>query len=152
MMATAKKQPGSDASTPLSAAPARPRAKRSVTADKPAAAKKTAAPLTAPVSSSPDVPVVAAPETTKAGANLRKRLSKAFSRPLDKKLKKETLVRDRFTFPEAEYAQLALMKKRLSNQEISVKKSQLVRAGLILLSALDDDNLKAIVLKLPAAG
>lgn len=83
---------------------------------------------------------------------MRKRLSKAFSRPLDKKLKKETLVRDRFTFPEAEYAQLALMKKRLSNQEISVKKSQLVRAGLILLSALDDDNLKAIVQKLPAAG
>lgn len=94
--------------------------------------------------------VPGAPEAKKAGTNKRHRLSKAFSRPLDKKIKKAMLVRDRFVFPEGEYAQLAEMKKRLSEQGINVKKSELLRAGLMLLSALEEDALKEILSRFPA--
>ena len=73
---------------------------------------------------------------------LRRRLSKAFSRPLDKILRKQTLVRDRFTIPEKEYEQLKIMKRRLADQGLEVKKSELVRAGLKLLSEQDDQSLK----------
>lgn len=111
-------------------------------------AEKTAAIANLSVETTPSSPLVpVAPETRSPDANTRKRLSKAFSRPLDKKLKKETLVRERFTIPEAEYVQFARLKKRLLNQEIAVKKSELLRAGLILLSALDDEKLKDALTK-----
>jgi hypothetical protein len=90
-----------------------------------------------------------APEAKKAGTNKRKRLSKAFSRTLDKKIKEAMLVRDRFIFPEDEYAQLVEMKKRLSEQGMVVKKSVLLRAGFMLLSALDENSLKVILSKVP---
>ena len=93
--------------------------------------------------------VPGAPEAKKIGSSKRKRLSKAFSRPLDKKIKKAMLVRDRFVFPEGEYVQLAEMKKRLSEQGMHVKKSELLRAGFMLLSALDEDALKDFLLKVP---
>jgi PAB1-binding protein PBP1 len=94
--------------------------------------------------------VPGAPEAKKAGTNKRKRLSKAFSRPLDKKIKEAMLVRERFVFPEDEYAQLAEMKKRLSEQGMDVKKSALLRAGFMLLSALDEDALKEILSRVPS--
>ena len=94
--------------------------------------------------------VPGAPEAKKAGTNKRKRLSKAFSRPLDKKIKKSMLVRDRFVFPEGEYVQLVEMKKRLSEQGMDVKKSALLRAGFMLLSTLDEDALKDILSRVPA--
>ncbi len=93
-----------------------------------------------------------APETKKTGAAKRKRLSKAFSRPLDKKIKKAKLVRERFTLLDVEYAQLAVLKQRMSDQGISVKKSELMRAGLLLLVALDDPALNEILSKLPTVG
>jgi hypothetical protein len=95
-------------------------------------------------------PLVAqAPEAKKAGLSKRQRLSKAFSRPLDKKLRKTALVRERFTLPEIEYAQLAVLKKRLSDRGTSAKKSELVRAGLLLIAALDDNALQALLAKVP---
>ena len=94
--------------------------------------------------------VPGAPEAKKTGTNKRKRLSKAFSRPLDKKIKKAMLVRDRFVFPEGEYVQLAEIKKRLSEQGMDVKKSALLRAGLMLLTALDEDALKEILSRVPS--
>lgn len=95
--------------------------------------------------------VVLAPEIQAPPAEMRTRLSKAFSRPLDKQLKKVRLVRDRITFPEIEYEQLIVLKKRLSDQKFMVKKSQLVRAGLMLLALLDDDELKKTLVKVPPA-
>ncbi len=90
------------------------------------------------------------PEAKKTGGNKRKRLSKAFSRPLDKELRQEQVVRDRFTLPEIEYARLVELKKYLSDQGVDVKKSQLVRAGLLLLSELADDALKGLLEKVPS--
>ena len=114
---------------------------------KQAAPEKPARPLPKAQSASPLIP--ATPEASSTSSDMRTRLSKAFSRPLDKKLKKATLIRDSFTFPKGEYAQLSLLKKRLAEQGSAVKKSELIRAGLILLSALDDNNLKAILAKVP---
>ena len=94
--------------------------------------------------------VPGAPEAKKSGTNKRKRLSKAFSRPLDKKIKKAMLVRDRFVFPEGEYAQLVEMKKHFSEQGMDVKKSALLRAGFMLLSALDEDALNDALSRVPA--
>lgn len=81
-----------------------------------------------------------------------KRLSKAFTRPLDKTLRHEQVVRDRISFPEVEYDQLVELKKNLTDQGLVVKKSQLVRAGLLLVAELSDAELKALLEKVPAVG
>lgn len=95
--------------------------------------------------------VPANPERKKPSSK-RKRLSKAFSRPLDKTLRHEQVVRDRISFPEVEYDQLVELKKNLTDQGMVVKKSQLVRAGLLLLAELSDNELKALLEKVPAVG
>jgi hypothetical protein len=118
-----------------------------VSAAKPAAKKP--APAKAGERVSKPALLAPAPEAKKAGTGKRQRLSKAFSRPLDKKLRKAALVRERFTLPEVEYAQLAVLKKRMSDRDVSAKKSELVRAGLMLVSALDDDSLRALLAKVP---
>lgn len=59
------------------------------------------------------------------------------------KPRKPKLVRDSFTMPESEYAQLAALKKRLQAGGVAVKKSELLRAGVALLAALKDADLAA---------
>jgi len=120
-----------------------------VSAAKPATKKPAPARARASEQASKPALLAPAPEAKKAGTGKRQRLSKAFSRPLDKKLRKAALVRERFTLPEVEYAQLAVLKKRMSERDVSAKKSELVRAGLMLVSALDDDSLQALLAKVP---
>lgn len=110
-----------------------------------ATVKKTGAPAAKKSASSKLVP--AAPEPL---AKKRKRLAKAFPRPLDKKLKDVERVREKFTLLAEEYALLAALKQRLAVQGVSVKKSELLRAGLLLLVSLDDGALQAALAKLPA--
>ena len=105
--------------------------------------KKTLSPVAKNNASSKLVP--AAPEPL---AKNRKRLAKAFARPLDKKLKEVERVREKFTLLADEYAQLAVLKQRLAVQGVSVKKSELLRAGLSLLAALDDSELQAALARL----
>lgn len=57
--------------------------------------------------------------------------------------KKPKLVRDSYAMPEGEYAQIGVLKKRMVGLGSPVKKSELLRAGIALLAALDDDQLKA---------
>lgn len=63
------------------------------------------------------------------------------------KLKME---RDSFTMPKAEYAQIYILKDKLIKLGQPAKKSELLRAGLMLLSAMDDEKLKATMAKIPA--
>jgi hypothetical protein len=63
------------------------------------------------------------------------------------KLKME---RDSFTMPKVEYAQIYLLKDKLMKLGQPAKKSELLRAGLMLLSAMDDEKLKATMAKIPA--
>ena len=55
--------------------------------------------------------------------------------------KKIKLVRDSFKFPPEEYAVFAELKRRCSEAGREVKKSELVRAGLMTLKALSDKEL-----------
>lgn len=95
------------------------------------------------------VNVPATPESS-VPAKKRKRLSKAFSRPLDKILMKQAKpVRERFTLLRGEYDQLVRIKKQLADQGVEARKSDLVRAALSLLSAKSDEEIKALLTVLP---
>jgi len=83
------------------------------------AARKAAAPAPAPTPKT----VTASPAKT----------SKKKDKP-----EKVKVVRDSFTIPKAEYVQIANMKKRAMDLGLEVKKSELLRAGLALLSATSD--------------
>lgn len=95
-------------------------------------------------------PTVANPEQPVKGK--RKRLSKAFRRPLDKKIGPLGIVRDSFVFPEIEHVHLMDLKHRLVAEGVDIKKSELVRAGLVLLASLDDDAMKRLLALVPRVG
>ena len=102
-----------------------------------------------PVKQVKQVNVSATPESSEP-AKKRKRLSKAFSRPLDKILMKQAKpVRERFTLLRGEYDQLVRIKKQLADQGVEARKSDLVRAALSLLSAKSDEEIKALLTVLP---
>jgi hypothetical protein len=61
------------------------------------------------------------------------------------KPKKLKLIRDSYAMPEGEYAQIAVLKKRLSGLGNEVKKSELLRCGIAVLAALNDAELKAVM-------
>lgn len=60
------------------------------------------------------------------------------------KPRKPKLVRDSYAMPEAEYARIGELKKRLAGLGVEIKKSELLRAGIMLLAALNDGELKAV--------
>ncbi|MEY3885079.1 MAG: hypothetical protein RIS87_854 [Pseudomonadota bacterium] len=63
------------------------------------------------------------------------------------KLKME---RDSFTMPKVEYAQFSVLKERLIKLGQPAKKSELLRAGIMQLTAMTDAALKAAMSKVPA--
>ena len=64
--------------------------------------------------------------------------------------KKPKLVRDSFTMPKDEYQVIDSLKQRATRLLHSVKKSELLRAGIMALSAMDDKGFAAILAKVPA--
>lgn len=54
------------------------------------------------------------------------------------KPKKPKLMRDSFTIPKNEYEAIATLKDRALKQGVSVKKSELLRAGLMTLAFMSD--------------
>lgn len=161
-MATTKKTPAA----PATAAPkraaraaAKPAAMRTAPARKaPAKAAAAAAkPLDPAVQASKEAlaKALAAAQAVKIEKPLGKPAKAAKPEKADKaeketkapKVKKAKLVRDSFTMPENEYAQLADLKKRLLTKGLVSKKSELLRAGVALLVALGDDQLAAAMKK-----
>lgn len=65
------------------------------------------------------------------------------------KIPKLKMERDSFTMPKAEYAQFHVLKERLTKQGHHAKKSELLRAGIMQLSAMTDAALKAAMSKVP---
>jgi hypothetical protein len=63
--------------------------------------------------------------------------------------KKPKLVRDSFTIPKAEYAAIDALKGRALKLGVGVKKSELLRAGLMLLQELSDARFKAAMASVP---
>lgn len=69
---------------------------------------------------------------------------------IDAKSKKPKLVRDSFTIPKDEYEGIDALKLRAALQGHLAKKSELLRAGLKLLSTLDDKQLLVALEAVPS--
>lgn len=65
------------------------------------------------------------------------------------KPKKTKLVRDSFTIPKNEYEVIDNLKKRAVTAGQTVKKSELLRAGIKALAAMSDSQLKAALSQVP---
>ena len=65
-------------------------------------------------------------------------------------VKKAKLVRDSFTIPKTEYAAIDTLKNRAVALGTSIKKSELLRAGLMALQALSDAAYKRALGAVPA--
>jgi hypothetical protein len=63
--------------------------------------------------------------------------------------KSSKLVRDSFTIPKAEYASIDVLKIRAIGLGTSVKKSELLRAGLMVLKGMSDAAFKTAVAAVP---
>jgi hypothetical protein len=55
--------------------------------------------------------------------------------------KKEKVVRDTFTMPRADYEKIAVLKQRCLDAGVAVKKSELLRAALLLLESVPHERL-----------
>lgn len=133
-------------------APTRPR--RAVTAKKatpvkakPVTAKKATSTATkksasAKVLKTP-APVTPTPAPTKAKS---KKEMAATPAGKDKKVK---VVRDSFTIPKNEFSQLGEMKKKALALGLEIKKSELIRAGLMLLNSATEAAFKKALVAVP---
>ncbi|MFM7001457.1 MAG: hypothetical protein ACKOXU_10420 [Limnohabitans sp.] len=100
------------------------------------ATKKVTAPTQAPV------PVKLTPSSLAADTS-----QSAKSKTV--KAKKVKVVRDSFTIPKTEFTQIAEMKKRAMTLGVEIKKSELIRAGLQLISGLPDAAFKKALAGVP---
>ena len=64
------------------------------------------------------------------------------------KPKKIKLVRHSFSMPETEYAQIALLKKRIADFGGKARRSELVRGGIAALAAMDNVELTALMARI----
>ena len=115
---------------------------------KPALAQKTTDKAVAPKAA---IPKAAIPKTgaSKATALKAAAPAKADKQPAAAKSKKEKLVRDSFTIPKSEFAVLDELKQRTTLLARSVKKSELLRAGIKVLASLSDVALLSALSQVP---
>jgi hypothetical protein len=125
-------------------------AKTPVASKKPASKPAAPKPSTKPTASKPVTPKpIAKPAlVTKPVAKLTPKVT---TKKVEKKAKSEKvkMERDSFTMPKDEYAQIAVLKTRLSKLGQPAKKSELLRAGIKLLAAMSDNTLKMTLAKIP---
>lgn len=67
-----------------------------------------------------------------------------------RRLKKDKVVRDSFTMPKSDYKKIAVLKRKCLDAGVSVKKSELLRAGLHLLEVAPAKRFLAAVAALDA--
>ena len=80
---------------------------------------------------------------------LNNELKMKAAKPVKDKVSKIKMERDSFTMPKSEYAQFAVLKERLTKLGRPAKKSELLRAGIMQLTAMTDAALKATMSKVP---
>jgi hypothetical protein len=142
-------------SSTTSAQTSQPTAKKAVRKAAKRAPRKTAvkAPVKAKtlVNKKPANQTAAAP-TKKASAQpkVKAKVAPTVSPVVEAKLKKPKLVRDSFTFPKDEYQAIASLKHKALGLKHSAKKSEILRAGLKLLSGLNDKAFLAALTTVPA--
>lgn len=130
-------------------------------------AAKPAKPVPAPVKTEVKEPVkavvkaapkvVAKPETKPVAKPKAKPLAKPAAKPVvaksvakDVKVKKPKMVRDSFTFPKAEYAVLDALKLRAAKLGSPAKKTELLRAGVKAIAAMQDAAFLAALKAVPS--
>ena len=94
-------------------------------------------------------PAKAAAKPAKAKTT-RKPAEAAAKSPEPKPVKKPKLVRDSFAIPKIEYEVLDKLKKRAASLQRTVKKSELLRAGIATLDRMGADELLAALNAVPA--
>jgi len=114
-------------------------------APKPAMAKTPAVKTTA---AKPVAKPAAKPASS--GVALKTAAPKKAEKTTKEKTPKLKMERDSFTMPKTEYAQFHVLKERLNKLGQPAKKSELLRAGIMQLSAMTDAALKAALAKVPA--
>ncbi|MDR6411052.1 hypothetical protein [Paraburkholderia terricola] len=98
-------------------------------------------------------PVVDKPVTTKKTAKPKQQLvadvasapAVAPAEPRAKRARKDKVVRDSFTMPKSDYDKIAALKKKCLDAGVPVKKSELLRAGLLMLESAAPKRLLAAV-------
>lgn len=107
-----------------------------------------------PSTTKPAVAKTAVTKPAAASSTLKPAPQKAEKVKTAKAVKEKTpklkMERDSFTMPKAEYAQFYVLKDRLNKLGQPAKKSELLRAGIMQLSAMTDAALKAALNKVPA--
>lgn len=91
----------------------------------------------------------AAPVKAVHSVSVRKATIKKEPAPSVTKEKKVKVVRDSFTIPKNEFSQLAEMKKKALALGLEIKKSELIRAGLMLLASANDAGFKKALAAVP---
>ncbi len=148
--AVAKPAPKPAAAKPTVAKPAaakpsiKPAVAKKPATKKPAITKAVTKPVAKPAPK-PSLKAAVKPASKPKASNIKK------DKKNDKKAKPEKvkMERDSFTMPKDEYAQLTLLKARLTSMGQPAKKSELLRAGIKLLAAMSDNTLKTTLAKIP---
>ncbi len=130
--------------------------------DKPVVAKTVATNAPAkPVSKAADKAVTKTKKVVAPAKVATKPVAKAVPKPITKvaakaapakpvKLKKPKMVRDSFTFPKAEYAVLDGLKMRAAKLGSPAKKTELLRAGIKAIAAMQDAAFVAALKSVPS--
>lgn len=139
--APAKAAKATPAARPVKAAPKASAAAKPVTAQ----AKKSAAakPAAKPAAKAPTQPA-----STSAKPAVKAAAKSPTAKPA--KEKKVKLVRDSFTMPKTEFVVLEALKLRAGKLSASVKKTELLRAGIKALAAMGDAAFLAAVRAVPS--
>jgi hypothetical protein len=111
-----------------------------------APAKKKRAVASAPIVEAPkkSATVKKAAKKVEAGPTIRKAV-KASPVVKAKRAKKDKVIRDSFTMPKSDYEKIAALKLKCEEAGVSIKKSELLRAGLLMLEAASPKRLLAAV-------
>lgn len=126
-------------------------ARKSAAATKPAPARKASVPAKKASVTASKAPTAAKPAAALVPPQAVPAVKPALAEnPKADKPKKPKLVRDSFTIPKAEYAAVDALKQRAGKLGQAPKKSELLRAGLMQLSALSDAALLAALAQVPA--
>jgi hypothetical protein len=125
------------------AAPVKPAAKAAAKPAAKPAAKAAAKPAAKPAPKTavkPAKPARVKPKAVKAAPA---------DEPMREKAAKSTLVRDSFTMPAHEYEVLGKVKKACLKAGFEIKKSELLRIGVALISQMDMATLQRVLSDLP---
>lgn len=137
--------PAATPAKPAAKAVAKPAAKAVAKPAAKAAAKPAAKP-----GARPAVKVAVKPVAKAAPKKVAKKAApQAAVEAVREKGRKAKLVRDSFTMPEHEYEVLGQVKKACLKAGIDIKKSELLRIGVALISQLDLATLQNVLASLP---